>query len=396
MGSVNLLDLLLAVAFAASALRGYRQGALSQLAAFAGAAAGLLLGAAFAPRLAARVAAQPGVELALITLGLLLGAFVLGQSLGLAVGARLRAAAFSAGVGGADRLLGVAAGLASTAVVVWLLTSALVQGPLPAVAQQIAGSRITTAIGAVLPPAPDVVSRVGGYLQRQGFPQVFSEIGGGTTAPPAAPPAEGAVAAAQAAGTASTVQVTALGCGGVSAGSGFVTAPGFVVTNAHVVAGGEAVSVTDGAGTVDAVPLLVDPGVDLAVLAAPGLGAPPLPFVDGPAGRDASGATLGYPAGQPQLVVRPAAVRARTEALGRDIYGRGLVRREVLTLSAGVAEGDSGGPFVTADGRVAGVVFAAAATEPGVAYALTAEQVTPDITAAIARNTPVPTGACRF
>jgi S1-C subfamily serine protease len=192
------------------------------------------------------------------------------------------------------------------------------------------------------------------------------------------------------------VQVTAVGCGGVSAGSGFVTAPGFVVTNAHVIAGGERLQVRDASGTFDAVPVAFDAGVDFAVLAAPGITAPPLAFVSTPAERDTTGATLGYPGGQPQLVVRPAAVSMRGEAVGRDIYGRGLIGREILTLSAAVVQGDSGGPFVTADGLVGGVVFAAATTGTGTGYALTAEQVAGEVAAAVSANVPVGTGTCRY
>jgi S1-C subfamily serine protease len=156
------------------------------------------------------------------------------------------------------------------------------------------------------------------------------------------------------------------------------------------------VQVRDTSGTVDAVPVLFDPQVDLAVLAAPGLSAPPLAFADVPSDREQAGATLGYPGGQQQLVVKPAAVRGRGNAVGRDIYGRGLVNREILTLSSPVRQGDSGGPFVTADGRVAGVVFAAAAADPGTGYALTAEQVAGAVAAATARNSPVGTGPCRY
>ncbi len=393
---MNLLDLLLIAAFAVAAARGFRQGALSQVAAFAGSVAGLLLGAAAAPRVAARLVDQPGTDLALLTFALLLASFLAGQTVGLAVGTRLQIAAHSAGVGGLDRTAGIAVGVLSVVLVVWLLGSVLVQGPVPLLAQQVASSRIVAVVGQSLPPPPDLFSRASGYLQQQGFPQVFSGIGDQTTAPPVAPPDDAAVSAAQSAAEPSTVQVTALGCGGISAGSGFVTQPGFVVTNAHVVAGGEVVSVRDGSGTVDAVPVLVDPALDLAVLSAPGLTAAPLPFVDTPADRDTAGATLGFPGGQAQLVVRPGAVRSRGEAIGRDIYGRGLVRREILTLSAGVQQGDSGGPFVTSEGRVGGVVFAAAAAEPGTGYALTAEQVSDDITAAVAANTPAATGPCRF
>jgi S1-C subfamily serine protease len=112
--------------------------------------------------------------------------------------------------------------------------------------------------------------------------------------------------------------------------------------------------------------------------------------------RETEGATLGFPGGQRDMVVKPATVRSRSEAVGRDIYGRGLAPREILTLAATVQRGDSGGPFVTADGLIGGVVFAANAAQPGEGYALTAERVRPDVDAAIAANTGVGVGECRF
>jgi S1-C subfamily serine protease len=393
---VNVVDLVLLAALLWAALRGWRQGALSQVAAFGGAAVGLVVGALAAPRLAAEFVGQPGATLALLTLGILLGIIFIAQAIGLAIGLRLRRAAHAVGAGPVDRTAGIAVGVASVVVTVWLLGSVLVQGPSPALAQQVRESEIVMAVDRALPPAPDLFSRVGTYLDRQGFPQVFTGLGGGTLAPPVPPPEQGAVAAAAAAGQASTVQVQATGCGGISSGSGFVVSPGFVVTNAHVVAGGDVVVVRDPAGEHDAVPVHFDPELDLAVLAAPDLAAPPIPFVATPAERGTAGATLGFPGGARTLTVEPAVVRGRGTALGRDIYGQDLVNREILTLAADVDQGDSGGPFVTVDGRVGGVVFAAAAADPGVGYALTAAQVQPGIAEAMARNTPVPTGQCRF
>lgn len=396
MAGLQVLDLILLLALLLAAIRGARQGALSQVAAFGGAAVGLVIGAVIAPSLAGRFVDAPGPTLALLTLALLGACMLLGQAIGYALGARLRMVAHTAGVGGLDRVAGVAVGLVSLLVVVWLLASALQRGPLPFVAQQVSSSQIVQAVGRNFGPAPDVFSRLGTYLTQQGFPEVFSGLGGVATAPPIAPPSTAAVQAAQAAAQASTVQVQATGCGGISSGSGFVTATGFVVTNAHVVAGGEALTVIDGSGTHEAVAVHFDPELDLAVLSAPDTSATALPFTDVPSDRGVQGATLGFPGGQQELAVKPAAVRGRTEAVGRDIYGRGLIDREILTLGGDVVQGDSGGPFVTAAGLVGGVVFAAAVDEPSVGYALTAERVGPPVAEAVARNSPVGVGPCRY
>ena len=392
---MNPLDLLLVVVLVFAALRGFRQGALSQVAAFGGAIGGLLVGAALAPPLARQFVEQPGLKLAAITLGLLIALVLLGQGIGFAIGVRLRSGAHRLGVGTVDKAVGVGVGIASLVLTLWLVGGALAQGPVPFVAQLVQNSRILGVVDAVLPPAPDLFGRVASYLDRHGFPQVFAGITGGVTAPPVGLPSSPEVEAATAAGSRGTVQVEALGCGGVSSGSGFVTAPGFVVTNAHVVAGGESIMVRDAGGTHPAVTVLFDPVLDLAVLSSPEATAIPVAWTATPADRGTTGATLGFPGGQRTLNVRPAAVRGRSEALGRDIYGSGLSSRGILTLSAAVAAGDSGGPFVTSAGQVAGVVFAAAAAEPGIGYALTAEQARPQVDAAIAANQAVATGACR-
>lgn len=393
---MNLLDLVLLLAILFSALRGARQGAVSQIAAFGGAMIGLGLGAALAPRLAGAAISGPGSSLALATLGLLMLFVFIGQAVGFGVGMRLRAAAAHIGAEPVDRTAGVAVGVGGLILTVWLLASALAQGPSVMIAQQIRASVVVTRIDQALPPAPDIFAQLGQYLDQHGFPQVFSGLGGGSTAPPVDPPSSAAVAAAQAAGQGSTVQVQATGCGGISSGTGFVPARGFVVTNAHVVAGGEIVTVRSAQGTHEAAVIHYDPNLDLAVLSAPSLRAPAIAWAAAPAQRGAQGATLGFPGGQREMAVKPATVRDRGEALGRDIYSRGLVAREILTLAANVQQGDSGGPFVTEAGQVAGVVFAASPNEANVGYAITAERARPDVDAAMARNTGVGTGGCRF
>ncbi|WP_433560175.1 trypsin-like serine protease [Pseudonocardia xinjiangensis] len=67
----------------------------------------------------------------------------------------------------------------------------------------------------------------------------------------------------------------------------------------------------------------------------------------------------------------------------------------MLALTASVERGDSGGPFVTRDGLVGGVVFVG---DPGgdTGYALTAREARPAVEDAIARNQDAGVGACRF
>jgi S1-C subfamily serine protease len=393
---LNGLDYLLLVLLVVMCVRGGRLGGLSQVASYGTAAIGLIVGAVIAPGAAALLADGPGATLSLLTLVILLACLLVAQSIGVAIGIRLRRAAEEAGAGGADAVAGIAVGAIGLVLAVWLLSVPLSRGPSRLLADTLADSRLVNLIDETLPQPPDVVARVGTYLDQQGFPEVFSGIGNDVTAPPVETPRGSVVATAEDAARDSVVQVEVSGCNSVSFGSGFVTRPGIVVTNAHVVAGGEQVQVRSRRGTTRARIVLFDPRLDLAVLAAPGLDAPALPWTSAASGRGMTGATLGYPGGRKRLTVKPAAVRRRVQAVGRDIYGRETVTRDVLILADEVKRGDSGGPFVTEDGEVAGVVFAAAVTESSTGYALAADSIRAIVADGASRRRPVSTGACRF
>jgi S1-C subfamily serine protease len=393
---MNGLDFLLLVLFVVVCVRGGRLGGLSQIASYGAAALGLLLGALIAPNIAQRLTDGPGVTPSLVTLTVLLACLLIAQSIGIAIGMRLRSAAVDAGAGSVDAIAGIAVAAAGLILTIWLLAGPLSRGPSPALANTLRSSRVVAVIDATLPAPPDVIARVGTYLDRQGFPEVVSGIRPDVTVAPAPTPQGSTVQAARQAARRSVVQVESRGCNAISFGSGFVTRRGFVVTNAHVVAGGEDVTVRSLDGVDEADVVVFDPGLDLAVLSVPGLDARGLPWRREPASRGITGATLGFPGGEPELVTKPAAVRQRIRAVGRDIYGAEPVTRDVLILADEVTRGDSGGPFVTGDGEVAGVVFAAAVSERNTGYALTVNAVLDTVVEGIRRDTPVGTGACRF
>ena len=137
------------------------------------------------------------------------------------------------------------------------------------------------------------------------------------------------------------------------------------MTNAHVVAGADAdgIRVSDAGGPVfDAMPVVFDPTLDIALLARrPSSTCRRSRFATPIPSAAAIGAALGYPGGGP-LTILPAAVSDRYPATGLDIYGDDRVRREILELRAAIDRGDSGGPLVLANGTVGGVVFAESRT----------------------------------
>jgi S1-C subfamily serine protease len=180
-------------------------------------------------------------------------------------------------------------------------------------------------------------------------------------------------------------------------GSGWVAAPGLVVTNAHVVAGEHDTVVQapgDAAGSRSATLVQLDVHDDVAVLRVPGLAAPALPLVADPASGTA-GAILGYPLNGP-FDAEPGRIGTTRAVLSEDAYGRGPVRRSVTPLRGRVRSGNSGGPVVDARGRVLTTVFAATTGSPparrggyGVANAVVREAL-----AAARGGSPVSSGAC--
>jgi S1-C subfamily serine protease len=296
-------------------------------------------------------------------------------------------------LGGLDSSLGAAFGIALTLVSAWLIASMLVDGPSRTIASAVQHSTVIKKVSKVLPRPPNVFAYLRGYLDNSGFPQVFAGFPRPIGSPVKLPKDEVARRAADKADE-STVQVVVPACGGTQLGSGWVAASDTVVTNAHVVSGGDNVTVRDGAGDHPGDVVLFDPKTDIAVIHVVGTEGPTLALDTETLSRGTPGATLGFPGGRGELVVEKAAVQDQYEATGRDIYGRSTVTRQIYELRSRVRQGDSGGPFVLPSGHVAGVVFAASTSRGDTGYALTGAEVSDEVQQGSRRTTPVGTGGC--
>jgi len=172
----------------------------------------------------------------------------------------------------------------------------------------------------------------------------------------------------------SGVGIRASGCGLTdSLGSGVaVVEPGLVVTVAHTVAGSEAVTVVDVAGTEhDAAVIAFDPDADLAALSVPTLDAPPLEI-----GRVAAGeaSTIRW---QPDAGVTraDATITRRLGITIEDIFVEREVRRTGMELNADIVVGDSGGPVIDPMGAVVGIVYANSKSRPNIGFATDDEEL---------------------
>jgi S1-C subfamily serine protease len=393
--AVNPLDAITLLLIVVAAILGWRSGAIPQVSGLIGAIAGGAAAILALPYLADPLSGlDPSLRPVVVLIGLV-GAVALGESLGAGLG---RAAAGRLGngiLGAADRAAGAGLGVIQALLIVWLAGSLLAEGPVPRLAETAGGSTAVRTMASILPPPTEIAVGLGGWLDSTGLPDVFVGFEP-LPAPPVDRPDDPAARAIAAAAEASTLKVSAATCGLSSVGTGFVVASGYVVTNAHVVAGAASRSVRVGAAggrILDAVPVLFDPELDVALLRVPGLNAVPLRFATADPRRGALGATLGYPGGG-RLTIVPAAVSERYPATGFDIYGNDKVRRQILELRAEIDRGDSGGPLILTDGTVGGVVFAEARTNEEIGYALSPTEVATRIEPGIGLRDAVDTGRC--
>jgi S1-C subfamily serine protease len=390
---VSWLDVMIAALLVLSVLSGYRRGATHQVCGLIGLTAGVVLGVIVAPKVAS-VATSPTGAIALALGAVVVGAAI-GNLAGWVIGGRLRPR--GEGPTTAKRIDSVGGSLISAVALLlatWFLALNLVNGPFPGLARGIRQSRVVQTLDATFPAPPSLFGELQNVLSMLGFPDVFLGLPPQPGEPVQPPPGEDAAAATRAARD-STVEILGRGCyqGFLNQGSGFVAARELVVTNAHVVAGTSEQWIHGADGDTAAAVISFDPELDLAVLRAPGLSAPPLRLLDREVERGAGGAVLGFPGGGP-LDAEAAAVRQVIEPVGRNIFGDGQVRRRVYEIQAVIRHGNSGGPFVLPNGRVAGVVFASSVVSDDVGYALLSTEVRDVLADARSLVDPVDTGLC--
>jgi S1-C subfamily serine protease len=295
-----------------------------------------------------------------------------------------------------DRGLGLVGYTIAVLIVAWMVAVPLAAAPYPWLSSAIRSSAVLTGVNEVMPQGAQKVSaQLRQLFDDSGFPQILDPL---SPAPdtPVDPPDQALAGNADAkAAHASIVKIRAVApsCGEQMEGSGFVIGDGVVLTNAHVVAGSSTVAVESGSHQLGATVVLYDAETDLAVLDVAGLTAPALQFAGTPAGAGDDAIAAGYPLDGP-FTLTPARVRSAITLRGPDIYSERTVTRDVYTLRAQVRAGNSGGPLLSDDGKVLGVIFGAAIDDPDVGFALTAAEVRPVVEAGLGDESPASTGSC--
>jgi S1-C subfamily serine protease len=391
--SSHWLDIaIIGVAFIA-ALSGWRSGALGSVLSFVGVILGAIAGVMLAPHVVGHLSAPRAKLIAALILILVL--VVVGEVAGVVLGRAVRGSIRSGPVRAVDSVVGVGVQLVVVVVAAWLLASPLTSSGQPNLAAAVKGSKI---VGEVDKYAPEwlraVPKRMSALLSSSGLPDVLEPLGRTPIQAVDAPDATLADSLVVGIARPSVVKIrgVAPACQKVLEGTGFVVAPNRVMSNAHVVAGSDTVSVEAEGQTYDATVISYDPDADISILDVPNLPQKPLVFADQPAKSGTDAVVLGFPGGG-DFVATPARVREIIELSGPDIYKSTTVNREVYTIRGTVRQGNSGGPMINRTGEVIGVVFGAAVDDDDTGFVMTANEVSRQLKK-VGYSTKVPTGSC--
>ncbi len=391
----SVVDLVLIALIIMFGINGYRQGFLIGALSFCGFFGGALVGLQLAPLLVSSMTSA--FARVLVSLSLVFGLALLGQAAAGWAGGRLRGAIANEKGQRVDDVGGVVVSVLALLMVAWMVAAPLAASPLQPLSRSVRNSLILQQVDKVVPDAARLLyDRLQETIAAGDFPKVFGDFTP-TPARQVAPPDPALLRSPVVEQVhASVVKVTgtAPSCRRRIEGTGFVYAPQHVMTNAHVVAG------TQGAVTVETVGssgegqvVFYDPDRDLAVLYVPRLFAPALPWAEERAKSGDDAIVVGYPLDGPYTPVS-ARIREVSRVRGPNIYESRDVVREVYTLRTTVLSGNSGGPLLDTEGRVLGVIFAAALDESETGFALTPTEVLPVADAAATLRDPVATGAC--
>jgi len=388
---MNILDISIVVFLIAAVIRGFEVGFIRQFFSTAGFFGGLFLGAwiqgkfihlAHTADMRAFIALAFTISSALLLMGV-------GEYVGWVLKFKVSDTRWANRI---DRYCGTLLAAVALLGAIWMGAAVFRTFPNQELQKVVRTSHIVSRLEAILPSAPDVLTKVGRLIDPNGFPQVFTGlepfIKNDTPLPDV-----GELNPAVQASRASVVKIEGKGCGGIVEGSGFVAAGQYVVTNAHVVAGVTNPVVMDSLGAHRAAVVSFDADLDIAVLRTSGLAGKPLTLLDDTAANGTSAAALGFPGGG-DFTVSPAAILDHFTATGRNIYNEGQTDREIYGIKAQIVEGNSGGPLVNKDGAVIGVIFARSTTYDKIGYALTMHDVIHDVNQATQRTTAVSTGSC--
>ncbi|MFT4124290.1 MAG: MarP family serine protease [Microbacteriaceae bacterium] len=387
------LDVILLLLLVGYVAHGARRGFSHGLGSILGVAVGGIAGYFLVPMVSSLIV--PTLWRVLACVGVFVGLVAVGHALGAGLGDAIARRIGRTPLAVVDRVLGAVTGGIVAALVMSFLAATASPLGIPVLSTAIGQSAVLRTITQYTPePVQSALARVRSGIVRDAIPSIVDQIGG-ITANPTTPDVDTDTAVLeQAAQSVLRITGSATACAQTQSGTGFVIASERVVTNAHVVAGvtEPVVETRDGAAYAATV-VYFDPTGDLAVLAVPHLDESVLALADPVLGTGDEAVIDGFPYGGP-FSTSAASVLALGSQQVDDIYGDSANARTIYTIAADVEEGDSGGPLLTTDGEVSGIVFAKSATTSGLGYAIALDELEPVVEEASSLTSEVTSGHC--
>lgn len=380
----DLLDVILLALMLMFGVSGYRHGFIVGLLSLAGFIGGVALGGLIALAVTGPLTSSPSWR-ALLAILVVFVISVAGMLLASRLGVAMRLRLTGRGsVTQIDSVAGAVMNGLAVLIIVWVIAAFAGNASESAFSRQVKGSLVLSTLSRVMPPTGSLTASptLRDLVDVGMYTRLFSALGPGASG---LPPPNRAVLKSPAIRhdlpgivmISGTIPSCTPGRKAAIEGSGFVIAPHYVLTNAHVVTGvtGQPMVRTQRGHSYPATIVLYQPRPDIAVLRVPGLDAPAL-SLGSPAPYGASAVVAGYPEtdGKITFTLSAATVGARLSA-STGLKGIAPVSRQVYTIRAPVQYGNSGSPLLAGNGTVYGVVFAKSATEPDTGYALTASEV---------------------
>jgi S1-C subfamily serine protease len=391
---VNWVDVLVLMLALIAGVSGARQGTVTAAASFVGVLAGAVIGVRIAPSLISNYQ-SPEVRVAL-GVAVVIVLVALGETLGVLLGRTVQRRIDIEALRRVDNFMGALVQGGAALVVAWLVALPLNESADTGLAGAVRDSSVLRAADTAMPDVlRELPTELTKLLDVSGFPDVLAPF---TPTPitdvaPADPVLLNSPVVRQVRSSVLKVRGRARSCSRALEGTAFVVAPQRVITNAHVVAGTDSVSVESGGESLRATVVSYDPQTDIAILKVPGLRAPVLPLTSKPTPTGTNALVLGYPLDGP-YTASAARVRDRIKLRGPDIYSTSTVVRNVYTVRAVVRSGNSGGPLLDGSGQVLGLVFGAAVDSDETGFVLTEDQIADDIAEASSLTSEVSTGTC--
>ncbi len=186
------------------------------------------------------------------------------------------------------------------------------------------------------------------------------------------------------------VRVETVSCDASGTGTGFLLSPTLVATVNHVVDKAAVIGLIVGTQRASGTVIGTDPDHDLALIRSDkALDGYQFHFATAAPQVGDQVAVIGFPEGQPMSLTH-----GDISGLDRSITVDGLPRTGLVQTDAAVNPGNSGGPMISADGSVVGLVDALDTEANGIAYGVPATQAAPAMAGWRATPTPLAPASC--